>query len=190
MPAMTSLPTFTNGSVPVAANFTSLASNIETLTQITTGQPTSQAPSRRSFAKIGLANPQAIATATPTLVSWDGDSTDPDHVFGLQTPTVGAARYAGWYRITAQVAFDSAAAAERSAFILVNGSSIPTNVTAATTNQMGRTNNHRLQVVAYEHLAANATFYVGVVQSSGATVNLLTGAQWGTWLSVVWDAPY
>jgi hypothetical protein len=44
--------------------------------------------------------------------------------------------------------------------------------------------------MAYEHLDAGASIFVGVWQDTGGDVQLRKTGNYGTWLSAIWDAPY
>lgn len=197
MPAMTALTTFTDNTIPHQADLNNIATNIDTLTQITTGYPTTYQSTGKPFLKVTLAANQLIATATlQTLYFQALPQSNVSNILIDSAVTggpVGTITMPGWYRIEAQAAFDVAAQSERRISIAIN-SIVDAGITAQTNTQMSdeasATNNQRIQVSSFEHLDRGAYITILVWQNSGASVNVLSNKQWGTWVSVTYEAPY
>lgn len=194
---MTALTTFTDNTIPHQADLNNLATNIDTLCQITTGYSTSSQSIGKPFLKTTLNANQLIATATfQTLYFTNAPQTNVSNLLipaTTQGGTAATVTVPGWYRIEAQAAFDVAAQSERRITIGING--ITDTATTAQTNtdmstEASGTNNQRIQVSSLEHLARGATIVISVWQNSGASVNVLSNIQWGTWVTVSYEAPY
>jgi hypothetical protein len=196
VPATIANPTFVDGTLVGQADLNRLSFNLDALSQNLLGKPASAGYSTKPICKVNLTSNFSVPTGaggTNQIVTWnnvvfDNDGMWPgspaDHMV-IQTP--------GWYRIMAQAWWASAAASERVVQILINGIADPLNVVATTTQNLGSTSAYHHQVVAYEHLQAGASLYVGVFQNSGASLNLTTNnsvGSWGTWWTCAWHAPY
>lgn len=202
MPSLTTIPSFTNGQVPTAAQMQAFPTAINTVSQLASGWPVGSGPMRKPDLKLVLFNVQSIPNAADTAVVWDTEEQDVDNGFALSFPTLVKVRTPGWWWIDVQVAYPYASAAaataatERNVCICVNGTA-NANVTASSNTVQSYNNNQRIQVSSYEHLDGNTNVYVRTYQASGAALNLLpassaatAGAAWGTWLTMRWDAPY
>ncbi|MEK6443652.1 hypothetical protein [Pseudonocardia sp. T1-2H] len=194
MPALTSLPTFVDGQLVHQPPLNLIPYNIDQLAQLTTGYPAAAARSTKPVAKVILSGSQGIPSGvggTNQIVTWGTEIADTDGMWSSSFPDHMTINTPGWYRIRAQASWGSAGATERVVQILINGVADPLNVVATTSANLGYGGgSFRHQVVALEHLAAGASIYCGVFQSSGATLNLLTNGAWGTYLTAAWAAPY
>jgi hypothetical protein len=192
VPAMSALPTFVNGTVVAPASLTSLATNIDVLSQISTGHAMGDLNAERPSAKVLLQNPFSVPNSTTQVLAWDTVVYDTDFMFALSAADSLTVNTPGWYRIEAQVAWDLGAASERLVQIRCNGTAAA-NVVATSNTAMaslGRDNPVRIQVVAYEHLDADAQIACIVFQDSGVAVNALPLTTWGSWMAATWDAPF
>lgn len=202
MPSLNTIPSFSNGQVPTAAQMQTFPTAINAVSQLASGWPVGSGPMRKPDVRLVLFNVQSVPNGADTAVTWDTEEQDADNTFALSYPAAIRVRTAGWWWVDAQVAYPYASAAastlasERNVCICVNGTA-NANVTASSNTVQSYNNNQRIQVSSYEHLAAGSTIYVRTYQASGAALTLLptssaatTGAAWGTWLTLRWDAPY
>jgi hypothetical protein len=202
VPSLSSIPSFTNGTVPTAANLQTIATNLDTIAQLGTAHPLSDGATQRPATKARLLNTQSILNATDTVINWDLEEVDSDHHFSINVGTTFLILTPGWYRVELQVAYDfqsdpgALAPSERAISICVNGTA-NANVVATHNTLMRINNNQRLQVSAWVHAAFNTNILGRTYQASGAALNLLpqataaaSSSAWGTWMSVTYEAPY
>ncbi|MEK6443651.1 hypothetical protein [Pseudonocardia sp. T1-2H] len=183
------MPTFTTGSVPTAATFAQLTTGIDSLAQISVGLAAAYKPSAPAMSKSLVLTDTPIPDATDTVVRWGGTAVDTDNMLYLLRDTELTVHQAGWYRIEGQAAWQPGPASQRAIYIAINGTAA-SNYVAASNTFSAANNNLRQQVVAFEHLAAGSHIYMTAFQNSGGDLNLTTAANWGTWLSIAWEAPY
>lgn len=189
---MSALNTCTDGVLVSAADLTNWAVNLDVLCQQTTGRTAAAGASTKPILKLNRNATQSVANNTTTLINWTTAVAQSGVTWAVGTPTQITIVTAGWYAITAQVTWVAgAAASERSISVLVNGTVVPTNITASFLMRMGGVSvaTVRHQVEGYEHLNVGATVYIGTYQNTGGAINLLN-TPYGTWCTLVWDAPY
>lgn len=185
------LPTFVDGTVPVAADLNAVSSDLSVLGTVTMGFGIADGVVARPALKVELVTAQPLASGAVTAVVFGASPSNTDTMW---FPPAGAkivVQTAGWYRIQAQVAYDTAAAGLRIARLFVNGTA-DANAVASGEVEMGSPSpdNLRCQVEAFEHLATGAAVYLGAYQNTGAPINLQPATTWGSWLSLTWEAPY
>lgn len=195
MPAMSALTSFTDGNVVHQADLNNYGTNIDTLCQQTTGKTAAAAKSSKAITQVERNANLSIADggASPIIITWNTASQQiTDTLWTAGSPTVLTVVTAGWYQMNLQVTWASAVLSIRTSGIMVNGTVQATNSIASTSFSSTSTNVSYQQVGAYYRLAAGATIYGFVYQSSGGAVNLNPTSVLapGTYLAVRWDAPY
>lgn len=170
------LPTFTDGTIPHQADFNSLVSNINILAANTAGKQ--QAGNYiRPVCSIHLTTTQNILTGTTSLVTWGAADINTDTMWVASTANQMTVQTAGTYFLTMSCIFangltSSGAASE--ARIMVNGTAPATNTVACSTTSIYNSG-WFVSATAVAVLAANATIYFAVAQSSGSTGQLISG---------------
>ncbi|MFC0438749.1 hypothetical protein [Kutzneria buriramensis] len=190
MVAMTALTSFVDGNIPHQGDLNNYGTNIDALCQLTTGKTAASGVSSKPLVKVALNANQSIAGNTLTIPSWNAASANTDNMWVVSNPTFLTVRTAGWYAILLQTSWASGTLTERNLGIMINGTTENTNSVAKNDYFGSPADNIYLQVTAYEHLAVGATIYGYVYQTSGGSLNLLSAAPAGTYLSARWDAPY
>lgn len=177
------MPTFTDGTVPHAVNFNSLATGVNNLGTLITGTTPLYTPCVSVF----LAANVAIPNATDTLVTLPAMAVNDDNMWVSSSNSL-IVQTAGSYVAASQIHFDLAAGGERFMHILLNGTSVGSNCVAAASqnpnNNAGTEGNAMMCMSPVLALAANATLYLSVFQSSGAALNLTTirsACNFGLW---------
>jgi hypothetical protein len=191
-----SIPTFTDGMVPAAAQMNTMPAALDAIAQDTTGAVVAFGRVYRPACRVELTQAQSVANTTNQTITWDMSALSTDGNFQLVAWDHITCNTPGWYRVDAQVAWDVGAASERALQLCVNGTA-DSNVVASSNTIMNISNNQRQQVTAYLHLALNDNVYARVYQGSGGALNMLpsasastTSAAWGTWMTYVYEAPY
>jgi len=189
---MSGLTAFTDGLVPSASNLNNLGTNIDTLCQITTGKAAATGVTSKGVTKpYKTVNGAAIPTSFLFRVAYNATAGNVDSSWLMSYDTGVVPHRDGWWRIEAQAAWDPYAPSERRIGIAVNGTN-DSNIIACSSTQMAAPNpyNQRQQVSCISHIGSGTTIYVLVWQDSGVSANLDPNTQWGTWVSVVWEAPW
>ena len=180
------MPTFTDGTVPTAANLNSIATGINNLGVLLTGVAATRQIIPVSTCSINATH--SIPNAADTSVIFDvAAGVNEDHLWvaSVGQPTVNTA---GIYVIWAQVNFDYNAAGVRAAHITVNGTSIAANAVAGGSgnpaNVIGNIGTAFLLVSPPLSLTAGTVLHLLVFQNSGAALNLIPNES-GTSLSLI-----
>lgn len=179
------MPTFTDGTVPVAANLNAIATGINNLGSLLTGV----AATRQVIpvASCYVNTPQAIPTGADTLVTFNATTINEDF---LWVPSVGhhIVNTAGNYICWAQVNWDYNATGIRAAHMLLNGTSVGSNSVAAASgnpaNVIGNIGTAFVCMSPPLALSAGAAVYLSVFQNSGGNLNLIPNES-GTSLSIL-----
>ncbi|MCW2900918.1 MAG: hypothetical protein JWO67_3183 [Streptosporangiaceae bacterium] len=194
--ALSAPATFTDGTIPSAADLNSVSTAIEGLYQVALGIPTSLARDSQPFCKVYLTAPMSVPNASTVPIFFSSAQVNGDGMWNTSFPYIVLINHAGLYRVEAQASFDTGAVnTDRQLLISVNAS---TSYVAGSNGHISSSVaiNHRMQATAL--LRLNRGDYVGayVYQNSGAAINLLAqaatsaSATWGTYLSVIFEAPY
>lgn len=179
------MPTFTDATVPTAANLTSIATGINNLGTLLTGVAGTRLVIPVSSAYINTT--QAIPTGADTVVTLNVPTVNEDF---LWVPSVGhqVINTAGIYVVWAQINFDYNATGIRAAHILLNGTSVGSNSVAAGSgnpaNVVGNIGTAFVAMSPPMSLSAGAAVYLSVFQNSGGNLNLIPNES-GTSLSVI-----
>jgi hypothetical protein len=177
------MPTFTDGTVPTAANLNTVATGINNLGVLLTGVAATRQTVPAASAYINTTH--AIPTAVDTLVAFDATTINEDF---LWTPSNGfQVNTAGIYVVWAQINWDYNATGVRAAHVMVNGTSPTTNSVAAgsgNTSVSAGVGTSFLCVSPPLSLAVNATVAVAVFQNTGGPLNLIPNES-GTVLTVM-----
>jgi len=107
---------------------------------------------------------------------------------GGRHPNLVTVKTAGWWDVTLQVIFASAAASFRSIFLFVNGHRVPGNCAAEKDRGDGLGQPIHMQCKLYGRFAVNDTIQAAYFQSSGGAINTVT-SRGGVWMSAAWDGP-
>ena len=168
------MPTFTDGGIPTAANLNAIATGINNLGSLLTGVAATRQVIPVASCYINAA--QAIATGADTLVTFNAATINEDY---LWIPSVGhhVVNTAGTYILWAQINFDYNATGIRAAHMLVNGTSVATNSVAAGSgnpaNVVGNIGTAFVCMSPPLALTAGANVYLSVFQNSGGPLNLI-----------------
>jgi hypothetical protein len=193
VPSLITTPTFVDGALVRQPTLNVLPYDIDALAQINLGHTADSAPASKPLTKLTLSAAQNIATGvagTCTIVTWGTELYDTDNLWTSAAPDHITIRTAGWYRIIAQAVWASGVSSERVVQVLVGGTADPLNVAASSNLLTAASFGIHQQVVAYEHLQAGSTVYIGVYQDSGSTLALQTNGVWGTYVTAAYAAPY
>lgn len=169
------LPTFTDGTVVHQADLNSLVSNINILALNTAGKQQA-AQYLRPLCLIRLTATQSINNATTTLVNWGVADVNTDSMWTGSTPTQMTAQTAGVYVLSFSSLFANGLTTSTNpseARIMVNGTSPSTNTVACGTYSIYN-GGWFVGTSATVQLAAGATIFFAVTQSSTATATLGT----------------
>ncbi|MCW2900917.1 MAG: hypothetical protein JWO67_3182 [Streptosporangiaceae bacterium] len=190
-------PQFVDGSIVRQADLNTLSTDVDTLCQLTTGKTAASGVSLKPAVRVTLSSAQSIANqagGTLEIVKWGTRVYDSDSMWSSFAPDHIVINTPGWYRVMAHVWWDSATGAnttsERIVQLFLNGILDWANVTASSSENITGSGAFIQTVTGIEHLGAGAALYVGVWQTSGAALNMLTNGTWGTSLTAVWEAPY
>jgi hypothetical protein len=177
------MPTFTNGTVPTAANLNAIATGINNLGTLLTGVAATRQTIPTASAYINTTH--AIPTGVDTLVSYDAYTINEDF---LWTPSNGfEVNTAGIYVIWAQINWDYNATGVRAAHVMINGTNPTVNSVAAgsaNTSISAGVGTAFLCVSPPLSLIANTPINVAVFQSTGGPLNLIPNES-GTSLTVM-----
>jgi hypothetical protein len=179
------MPTFTDGTIPTAANLNTIATGINNLGVLLTGVAATRQIIPTSSAYINQTH--SIPTGADTLVNFDTTSINEDN---LWVPSVGhpAVNTAGIYVCWVQINWDYNATGIRACHVMLNGTSIGTNSVAAGSgnpaNVVGNIGTAFLCITPPMSLAAGANLYVSVFQNSGGPLNLIPNES-GTSISLI-----
>src|SRR5689334_10161071 len=125
------MPTFTDGTIPSAANLNSLVTGISNLGVLLAGLAATRQviPTSHMYLNTTL----SVANATDTVVSLPVVSINEDN---LWVPSVGhmTIQTAGVYIAWSQVNWDGNTTGARAGHILLNGTAVANSVAAGTTN--------------------------------------------------------
>lgn len=177
------LPTFVDASVVHQADLNALVSNINVLALNTAGKQQA-AQYLRPLCLIRLTATQNIATATTTLVNWGIADVNSDNMWTGSQPTQMTVQTAGVYVLSFSSLFANGLTTSNNpseARIMVNGTSPASNTVACTTASIYN-GGWFVAATATVQLAAAATIFFAVTQSSGSTATLGTtfGASHGS----------
>lgn len=190
MPSMSVLPDFTDGVLVDAGQLNTVATNVDTLAQLTLGRTLASGASTKPIVHLtsSTSRTYASSTATPQVITWDTEDVDTDNMAAAGGTTI-TINTAGWWEFCLQVTFPSAAAGRRSALLLVNGTANPTNVAAQQDEFMGDAKHMQVQVHLYDRFTAGTVIRAALLQDTGGS---LAGEAFGggIWLAGAWDAPY
>jgi hypothetical protein len=178
------MPTFTNGSIPLAASFNALVTGINNLGALATGLAAVRQVLPMSSMYLNTTLP--VTSGSDSVVSLPAVSVNEDY---LWVPSVGhmTINTAGVYIAWAQVNFDYNAVGIRAGHITLNGTNISTNSIASgsgNTNVTAGTGTAFLMMSPPLSLAVGAQVYLTVFQNTGANLNLIPNES-GTSLSLI-----
>lgn len=166
-----SMPTFIDGVLVHATSLNSLSTGVNGINTLLTGANAPRAYIPAATAQI--TSDKSIANNTDTLITFDAAGVNNDAAW---TAAVNhfTVKTAGQYLAWAQCHFAAAAGGIRSAYILLNGTSVGTNAVAAGfRNPLNFGDGNFFCVVTPPlSLAVNATLYFSVYQNSGGALNL------------------
>jgi len=177
------MPTFTDSTVPTAANLTSLVTGISALGVLATGL----AATRQVIpvASMYLNTTLAIPDTADTIASLPAVTINEDN---LWVPSVGhmTIQTAGIYIAYAQVNWDGNATGIRASHILLNGTAVANSVAACVGNPVTTAGVGTCQALITPpmSLAHNAQVYLSVFQNTGAPLNLIPNES-GTSLTIL-----
>lgn len=187
---MSALTTFVDSVVVHQGGVNNLSTNIDTLCQLTTGKTAASAVSTKPLIEVALNANQSMPNNSVQVISWNVANSNTDNMWVVSSPASLTIQTSGWYSILMQVSWASGTLSERNCGIMVNGLTESVNSVAKNDFQNSAASGSIwFQVQAYKHLAAGATVYGYIYQSSGGALNLLSAVP-GTYLSARWDAPY
>jgi hypothetical protein len=181
VPAMSAITQFVDGVMVDAAALNNLSTNIDALTQLTTGKTAASRVTSKPVLKLKRTAALSISNSTtPTQITWDTQLLDTDNMWASgQVITI---QTAGWYRVDLQVTWASGSASPRHA---------PTNLAALTDERLGRSNPIAQQVRLYDRLDAGTTLRAGCLQTTSGSLALDPSVNYGgVWMSIAWDAPF
>lgn len=178
------MPTFTDGTVPVAANLNSIATGINNLGVLLTGIAATRQVIPTVTSVVNTTHP--IPTGVDTLCPFDLTLINEDY---LWVPSVGhpVVNTAGVYIAWAQINFDYNATGIRAAHLMINGTSIGSNSVAAASGNTSVTaalGTAFLCISPPMSLAAGAPVYLAVYQNTGGPLNIIPNES-GTVLSMI-----
>ncbi|MGH7743338.1 MAG: hypothetical protein ACREQ5_00750 [Candidatus Dormibacteria bacterium] len=178
------MPTFTDGTVPTAANLNAIATGINNLGVLLTGVAATRQTIPTASAYINTTH--SIPNNADTLVTFDAATINEDN---LWVPSVGwhTVNTTGVYVVWAQVDWDYNATGIRAAHVLVNGTSIPTNSVAAiavNTSAVAGIGTASIAVSPPLSLASGVPVSLSVYQNSGVALNIIPNES-GTSLTLI-----
>lgn len=118
--AMAALPSFVDGTIPDAADLNTVSTDVDALTQITSGAPAAAGRSSPPLARIFLNTAQTIATGTNTAVQWTSQDIDTDNLWTPNTSDHFECRTAGKYVLTTQIMWNGNSAGRRIVRIVID----------------------------------------------------------------------
>lgn len=178
------MPTFTNGTVPTAANLNAIATGINNLGVLLTGVAATRNVIPVASSYITATHP--IGSGADNLAPFDATWLNEDYIYvsSVGHPVVNTA---GIYVAWAQINWDFNATGVRAAHITLNGTSVGSNSVAGgselpvTTTGVGTA---YMAISPPMSLSAGAAIYLTVFQSSGGNLNLIPNES-GTNLTVL-----
>ena len=176
------IPTFTDGTVPVAANLNAVGSNLTNLYSYTLAG----FRVRKPLCSVSVNAVHAIPTGTDTQVQWDAADVNNDNIWIISNGNFGdilQINTAGTYRLGLQLQHDGAATSSMAVRILVNGTSSSANAVA-----VAGANADSLSCSATVALASGAAVYAFITQNTGGSVNLKT-TRGGCRMTAEWLSP-
>jgi hypothetical protein len=165
------MPTFVDAAVTTFTDLNTLGTGIVNLANLLTGSTTS-----RQFVPAATAyinTPKPVVTATDTVIRFDAATVNDDYIWAANSNAL-IVNTPGIYVAAAMVHIDANGAGERFLHILLNGTTVSTNTIAAG-SQNGNGSGEGNAFTAMSQpltLAAGATVYLSVFQSSGSTLNV------------------
>lgn len=184
---MSALTTFVDGVVVHQADLNNLSTNIDTLCQITTGKTAASGVSTKPMAMVHISADKTINNNTDTLIVWDVADYNTDNMWVGSQATQFTVQTAGKYRINVVTVWASNASGIRSTKIMVNGTSNANVVTSSIFPPVSGIDTAYTTTCTVA-LAAGATVYLDVFQSSGSNIAVRT-AFGGTWATIEWCSP-
>jgi hypothetical protein len=168
------LPTFTDGTVPRAADLNAIGTNIKNLYKVATGgqryapyTPGGKGPIK-PLTVISVTNPNyLLSSGGSTLITWDTVLANSDNAWSPLDAGLFVINTPGLYRMHLQVNLVTTTPSQTAALILVNGSSVSTN-SVAYANAYGTA----IGCSATAELAALSTIYCGAFQNTGSPVGV------------------
>lgn len=130
-----------------------------------------------------------VPNSTDTVIQFQTAAQDTDGMYSSTSPTQLTVQTTGWYRVVLQVHWDTTTTGRRACKIMVNGIDPGSNAIASDARDLGTPGEGTLtSCEGLAHLAAGATIYGNVWQSSGGTLHFVSGFS-GTFLSAEWLMP-
>jgi len=168
------IPSFTDGTIVHATDLNALASNLTNLYNYEQARFNSQRPCVIAKQTTG----QAISNATDTLVNFQTATVNTDNMWTASAPNVLTVQHAGIYFVFSQARYPSVGANALNqvltASLLANGTSFAANAIATMgiiPPSVGSGTGPCFTVI---NLAAGATLYLNLWQSTGGSVTLGT----------------
>jgi hypothetical protein len=177
------MPTFTDATVPAAANLNALVTGINSLGVLATGIAATRQVIPASHMYVNT--PLSVVTGADTVVSLPAVTINEDN---LWVASVGhmTINTAGVYIAWAQVNWDGNTTGQRAGHILLNGTSVSNAVAAGATNTVTTAGVGTCFVMMTPpmSLAVGAQIYLSVFQNTGANLNLIPNES-GTYLAIM-----
>lgn len=178
------MPAFTDGTVPHAAALNSVTTGVNGLGTLVTGG----APNYTPCVHVFLDANTPIPNAADTLVTFGALAVNDDNMW-VAASNMLVVNTPGVYVAASQIHFDVNGTGERFMHLLLNGASVTANCVAAASQNAngnaGTEGNAMMCMSPALSLAAGASLYLSVFQSSGAALNLTTirsACNIGVWL--------
>ncbi|MFD1145983.1 hypothetical protein [Saccharothrix hoggarensis] len=189
MPAMSSPTSFVDGVLVHQADLNNLSVNIDTLTQLTQGKPAASGVSHKPMAMVKLTSPQPVNNSTDLIVPWHAEVYDFDNLWTPGSANRFSVQTSGKYVIRMGTDWSANATGLRTTKIFVNGTSNANTVAGYSAPPPSAFDAFYTVESPPVSLAAGASVYFDVFQSSGVTLDL--GLSFGgTWASIEWVAPF
>lgn len=183
------VPTFTDGVVVHQADLNALGTNLTNLYNYLNAGFTTQKP----CVIVAATSSQSIAASTDTLVTFQAAAVNTNNMWVAGSPTQITIQKAGIYWVFAQTHWPLVSGATLSnalvANLMVNGTTVPTNVVACQTLPMvnaGPGSGH--QVGCLVNLAAGSTVFLDVWHNALGSISLQTD-RGSTFFGAIFQTP-
>jgi hypothetical protein len=183
------IPTFTDGLIVHATDLNALGSNLTNLYNYGQAGFRSQRPCVIAQQTTG----QAIANATDTIVNFQSAAVNTDNMWTASVANQVTIQHAGIYLIFAQARFPALGSPTLNTFvacnIMANGTAVGNTIAANNlpfTGPLGSGPANQCSTIA--NLAAGATLFVDVYQTSGSTQTMQTTFG-GSYLGAIFLTP-
>jgi len=178
------IPVFTDGMVVHATDLNALASNLTNLYNYNQASFNSQRPCVIAKQTTG----QSIANTSDTIANFQAASVNTDNMWTASVPTQITFQHAGIYLVFGQCRFPgklgAAVADVDSQSILVNGTALGNAVATNAQVVPGAGSGSGLPTSSLVNVAAGATMFMNVWQSTGGAITLSTDFG-GTYLGAI-----